>query len=89
MASRRRFEISRLALWGYDENHGCYFCPADACDEHRGRGGCVRAQGAGPAGLRRPELLIFGPARVVIEAAVFVIGVLAGAGVAMWVLPPV
>jgi hypothetical protein len=39
--------------------------------------------------LRRPELLTVGPARVVMRAAVFVIGVLAGAGVAMWVIPPV
>jgi hypothetical protein len=90
MTRWRPFEISRCLLFGgYDENHGCYFCPADACDGHRGRDGCVRTQGAGPAGLRRPELLTVGAARVVTGAAVFLIGVIAGAGVAMWVVPPV
>jgi hypothetical protein len=34
-------------------------------------------------------LLIIRPARVVMGATVFVIGVLTGAGIAMWVLPPV
>jgi hypothetical protein len=34
-------------------------------------------------------LLIIGPVRVVMGATVFVIGVLAGAGIAMWVMPPV
>jgi hypothetical protein len=86
----RRLEISRcLLLGGYDENHGCYFCPADACDGRRRRDGCVRTQGTGSACLRRAELLTVGPARVVMGAAVFVIGVLGGAGVAMWVIPPV
>ena len=27
---------------GCDENHVCYFRPADACDGHRDRDGCLR-----------------------------------------------
>jgi hypothetical protein len=34
-------------------------------------------------------LLIIRPARVVMGATVFVFGVLTGAGIAMWVFPPV
>jgi hypothetical protein len=34
-------------------------------------------------------LLTIRPARVVMGATVFVVGVLAGAGIAMWVMPPV
>jgi hypothetical protein len=35
------------------------------------------------------ELLIFQPARVVIGATVFMMGILSGAGIAMLVMPPV
>jgi hypothetical protein len=40
-------------------------------------------------GLRGSTLLIIRPARVVTGATVFVIGILAGASIAMWVMPPV
>jgi hypothetical protein len=39
-------------------------------------------------GLRGAELLIR-PARIVMGATVFMIGVLAGAGIAAWMAPPV
>jgi hypothetical protein len=38
--------------------------------------------------LRGAELLI-NPARILIGATVFVVGVLAGAGIAAWMMPPV
>jgi hypothetical protein len=38
---------------------------------------------------RRFELLTVRPIRAAIGAAVFLFGLLAGAGVAMWVIPPV
>jgi hypothetical protein len=39
--------------------------------------------------LRGAELLRIRAARVVMGATVFVIGVLTGAGIAAWMLPPV
>jgi hypothetical protein len=35
------------------------------------------------------ELLTIQPARIVIGATVFLMGILSGAGIAMWVMPPV
>jgi hypothetical protein len=47
-----------------------------------------------PFGARRSfvggvELLTIRPVRIMIGATVFVMGVLSGAGIAMWVMPPV
>jgi hypothetical protein len=39
--------------------------------------------------FRQSELLKSRPARVVIGAAVFALGILAGAGIAAWLVPPV
>jgi hypothetical protein len=39
-------------------------------------------------GLRRSKLLSIRPVRVVTGATVFVVGILAGASIAMWVMPP-
>jgi hypothetical protein len=38
--------------------------------------------------VRRFELLTNRPTRVVIGAAVFALGILAGAGIASWLVPP-
>jgi hypothetical protein len=35
------------------------------------------------------EMLTSQPARIMIGAAVFMMGILSGAGIAMWVMPPV
>jgi hypothetical protein len=35
------------------------------------------------------ELLTIQPARIMIGATVFMMGILSGAGIAMWVMPPV
>jgi hypothetical protein len=35
------------------------------------------------------ELLTIRPVRIMIGATVFMMGVLSGAGIAMWVMPPV
>jgi hypothetical protein len=46
-------------------------------------------EGASSVGLRRAELLTMRPARIVMGATVFVLGVLTGAGVAAWMMLPV
>jgi hypothetical protein len=46
-------------------------------------------EGASSFGLRRAELLIIRPVRLVMGATVFVIGALTGAGIAAWMMPPV
>jgi hypothetical protein len=43
----------------------------------------------GSAGLRGSKLLTIRLARVVAGATVFIVGVLAGAGAAAWMIPPV
>jgi hypothetical protein len=45
-------------------------------------------EAASSIGLRAAELLTK-PARIMMGATVFVIGVLTGAGVAAWVMPPI
>jgi hypothetical protein len=55
---------------------GCWY------DIARGREGGLRE-----AGLL--ELLTIQPARIMIGATVFMMGILSGAGIAMWVMPPV
>ena len=46
-------------------------------------------EGASSVGLWGAELLPVQVARIVMGATVFVIGVLTGAGVAAWMMPPV
>jgi hypothetical protein len=46
-------------------------------------------EGAGSVGLWGAGLLTMRPAFIVMGATVFVIGVLTGAGVAAWMMPPV
>ena len=46
-------------------------------------------EGVGSVALRGVELLTIPPARIVMGAAVFMIGVLTGAGIAAWMMPPV
>ena len=46
-------------------------------------------EGASSVGLWGAELLTMRPAWMVMGATVFVIGVLTGAGVAAWMMPPV
>ena len=46
-----------------------------------------REGGLQEAGLL--ELLTIQPARIMIGATVFMMGILSGAGIAMWVMPPV
>jgi hypothetical protein len=46
-------------------------------------------EGAGSVGLWGAGLLTMRPALIVMGATVFVIGVLTGAGVAAWMMPPV
>jgi hypothetical protein len=77
-------------LWeGCRENFCAYLCVAGACDGHRDRHGCLSPQGAGSACLWGSELLTAWSARVFVGTAVFMVGVLAGAGFAAWVMPPV
>jgi hypothetical protein len=45
-------------------------------------------EGASSVGLWGAELLTIRPMRIAMGATVFVIGVLAGAGVAAWIMPP-
>ena len=78
-----------LFLGGYRENHSAYRRLAGACGGHRGRDGCLRAQGASFAGLRRSELLTVRAVRAAIGVSVFAFGLLAGAGIAAWVMPPI
>jgi hypothetical protein len=74
---------------GYRENHSAYRRVAGACGGHGGRDGCLRAQGASFAGLRRSELLTVRAVRAAIGVSVFAFGLLAGAGIAAWVMPPI
>jgi hypothetical protein len=76
------------SLGGYHENHCAYRRLVGACDGHRGRDGRFGTEGASSAGLRRPELLTRRPFRTAIGVTVFMFGVLAGAGIAAWVMPP-
>jgi hypothetical protein len=71
------------------EDHHARHCVVGARDGQRRRDDYLCEEGTGFVGLRGPKLLIIRPARVVMGATVFVIGVLTGAGIAMWVLPPV
>jgi hypothetical protein len=64
--------------------------PKSAISEQTFRGGegSVR-EGAISVGLRGAGLLTIRPMRIAMGAAVFVIGVLSGAGIAAWMMPPV
>jgi hypothetical protein len=46
-------------------------------------------EGASSLGLRGAGLLAIRPMRIAMGATVFVIGVLTGAGIAAWMMPPV
>ena len=46
-------------------------------------------EGASSVGLRGAGLLTIRPMRIAMGATVFVIGVLTGAGIAAWMMPPV
>jgi hypothetical protein len=46
-------------------------------------------EGASSVGLRGARLLTIRPMRIAMGATVFVIGVLTGAGIAAWMMPPV
>jgi hypothetical protein len=51
--------------------------------------GIARGRGGGLLEAELLELLTIQPARIVIGATVFLMGILSGAGIAMWVMPPV
>jgi hypothetical protein len=46
-------------------------------------------EGASSVGLRGAELLAIQPMRIAMGATVFLIGILTGAGIAAWMMPPV
>jgi hypothetical protein len=71
------------------ESHRAYRRIACARHGERIRNGRLCEEGAGFAGLRGPELLTSRPIRAAISVTVFVFGVLAGAGLAAWVMPPI
>jgi hypothetical protein len=84
--------ISSYPLLGgeYHENHHLYPGVAGVCAVHGDGNGCFCAYAAGRSvRFRQSELLKSRPARVVIGAAVFTLGILAGAGIAAWLVPPV
>jgi hypothetical protein len=69
-------------------------CPQKAgnrrfLNEHSRVGRGIVKEGAGSVGLWGAGLLTMRPAFIVMGATVFVIGVLTGAGVAAWMMPPV
>jgi hypothetical protein len=51
--------------------------------------GIARGREGGLQGAGLLELLTIQPARIMIGATVFMVGILSGAGIAMWVMPPV
>jgi hypothetical protein len=88
----KRVQLFMLVLvvrGGTRENHRAYRCVAGAGDGQRVRNVGLRQEGAGSAGLRRPQLLTSRPIRAAIGVTVFVFGVLAGAGLAAWMMPPI
>jgi hypothetical protein len=73
----------------YREDHHAHHRVARPCDRERRRDDCLGKEGARSVGLRGAELLMIRPARVVMCAAVFTIGVVTGAGIAAWMMPPI
>jgi hypothetical protein len=71
------------------EDHYAHRRVAWSCDRERRRNDCLDKEGARSVGLRGTELLMIRPAYIVMGAAVFMIGVLGGAGIAAWMMPPV
>jgi hypothetical protein len=88
-AKKRRFLNSIHRRGGCREDHRAYSCTAGPCNGKRSRDDCLGKEGSGSVGLRGAELLTFRAARIVMGATVFVIGVLTGAGIAAWVMPPI
>jgi hypothetical protein len=71
------------------EDHHAYRRVAQSRDRKRRCDDCLGKEGACFIGLRGAELLMIRPAAIVVGAAVFMIGVLSGAGIAAWMMPPV
>jgi hypothetical protein len=59
------------------------------CEQTFTGGEGIVKEGVGSVALRGVELLTIPPALIVMGAAVFMIGVLTGAGIAAWMMPPV
>jgi hypothetical protein len=89
-AGNRRFlnNHSRVGRKYHEDHHG-HDCVAGACDGERDRDDRLYQEGACSAGLRGTKLLTIRPGRVLMGATVFVFGVLTGAGIAAWMMPPV
>jgi hypothetical protein len=88
-AGKRRF-LDGIHRWEEcREDHHAYRRFAQSCDRERRCDDCLGKKGACFIGLRGAELLMIRPAAVVMGAAVFMIGVLSGAGIAAWMMPPV
>jgi hypothetical protein len=73
----------------YREDYHAHHRVARYCDRERRRNDCLGKEGARSVGLRGAELLTIRPARIAMGAAVFMIGVLTGAGIAAWMMPPI
>jgi hypothetical protein len=71
------------------EDHHAHHRVARSCDRERRRNDCLGKEGARSVGLRGAELLTIRPTRIATGATVFLIGVLTGAGIAAWMMPPI
>jgi hypothetical protein len=67
----------------YREDHHAHHCIARPGGRERRGNDCLGKQGTRSVGLWGAELLMIGPARIVMGAAVFMIGVLPGAAIAL------
>jgi hypothetical protein len=73
----------------YREDHHADHCIARLGGRERRRNDCLGKEGTRSVGLRGAELLMIRPARIVMGAAVFMIGVSPAPGIAAWIMSPV
>jgi hypothetical protein len=78
--SEQTFTGGEEAWWGSAAHHRV----AGPCDGERDRDDHLCK-----VGVRGAELLTIPPMRIAMGATVFLIGVLTGAGIAAWMMPPV
>jgi hypothetical protein len=84
-AGNRRFLNGRSRVGRkYGGGHNAHHRFAGPCDGERDRNGRLCK-----VGLRGAKLLTIRPMRIAMGATVFLIGVLTGAGIAAWMMPPV